>query len=102
MKYFTILIMMFSLIAALPASAQAACETEQTVTVKVNGLICDFCARSLEKMFGQRDAVSRISVDLDKGLVTITLKPTATMEDAEIKRLITDSGYDVAAMERGC
>jgi len=41
-----------------------------TVTVKVNGLVCDFCARALEKIFSKQDSVENIEVDLTTKMVT--------------------------------
>jgi hypothetical protein len=78
----------------------AACE--DTVLVKVNGLVCDFCARALEKVFGQREEVSGITVDLDKGVVSIAMKPGQTIDNETLTGLITDSGYNVTSIDKGC
>ena len=47
-------------IAARPGAAVAGPD----VVVKVNGLVCDFCARSLEKTFRKTGKVAGVSVDL--------------------------------------
>lgn len=83
---------------AKPLNAECA----DTVNVKVDGLVCDFCARALEKVFGKRDDVEGIKVDLDNGLVTVAMKPGQTMDGATLTKLITDSGYNVRAIEKGC
>lgn len=75
---------------------------EDTVNIKVNGLVCDFCARSLEKIFLKRGDVAGIKVDLGKGLVAVAMKPGSTIDDTTLTKLITDSGYNVSAIERGC
>ena len=75
---------------------------DDTINVKVDGLVCDFCARALEKVFGKRDDVERIKVDLDNGNVMVAMKNGQTMDDDTLTRLITDSGYNVRAIERGC
>lgn len=85
---------------AWSATTDAACK--DTINVKVNGLVCDFCARALEKVFGKRDEVSGINVDLDKGEVVIATKPGQTIEDDDIKSLILDSGYNVTDIKKGC
>lgn len=72
----------------------------EDVTVKVNGLVCDFCARSIEAMFGKRADVSGVKVDLDKGEVKLALKDDSKLDDAQLKKLVTDSGYSVTAIER--
>ena len=71
-----------------------------TIDVDVNGLVCDFCARALEKTFGKRDEVTNIVVDLDNAKVTVTLKDEQVMDDVMLTKLITDSGYNVVAIKR--
>lgn len=66
-----------------------------TVYADVNGLICDFCARALEKVFGREEAVDSIKVDMDSKVVTIHFNEGQTLGDDRIEELITDSGYDV-------
>ena len=78
----------------------AACE--DTINIKVSGLVCDFCARSLEKLFLKRGDVAGIKVDLGKGSVVVAMKPGLTIDDATLTKLITDSGYNMNAIHRGC
>lgn len=75
---------------------------EDAINIKVNGLVCDFCARSLEKVFLKRGDVAGIKVDLGKGLVVVAMKPGSTIDDTTLTKLITDSGYNVNVIERGC
>ena len=73
---------------------------DNIVYVSVNGLVCDFCARSIEKMFEKKEAVSRISVDLENMLITIFLKNNQKLNDETIIEIIKDSGYDVTKVKR--
>ena len=73
---------------------------ENIVYVSVNGLVCDFCAGSIEKMFEKKEAVSRISVDLENMLITIFLKDNQKLNDETIIEIIKDSGYDVTEVKR--
>lgn len=90
------------IVTLLAAPAQAAEGCADTINVKVNGLVCDFCARALEKVFGKRDDVADINVDLDNGLVNVAMKPGQTIYDETLTRLITDSGYNVREIQKGC
>ncbi|MEM9102265.1 MAG: heavy metal-associated domain-containing protein [Pseudomonadota bacterium] len=72
------------------------------VDVKVNGLVCDFCARALEKVFGKQEEVSGIAVDLDNGKVVVTLKEGQKIDNVTLTALITDSGYNVVDIQQGC
>jgi copper chaperone CopZ len=86
-----------TLTVATPAMAAA---TAEAVTVKVNGLVCDFCARSIEAMMKKRPDVSGVHVDLDKGEVHLALKANATLDDPTLRKMITDAGYAVTGIER--
>jgi copper chaperone CopZ len=65
------------------------------IHIKVNGLVCDFCARSTEKIFYKEKDVAGVKVDLDKGLVIITMKQGKTLSDTKIENLIHDAGYSL-------
>ncbi len=67
--------------------------------VQVNGLVCDFCARALEKVFGREKAVESIKVDLNSKHIVLNLKPNQQIAESRIKKLITDSGYHFVKME---
>ncbi|RMB08147.1 heavy-metal-associated domain-containing protein [Eilatimonas milleporae] len=72
-----------------------------TVIVDVNGLVCDFCARAVEKVFSRRDEVAGVAVDLEAKTITLAMKPGGQIDDATLKKLIVDSGYNVLAVRRG-
>ena len=68
--------------------------------VSVNGLVCDFCARAVEKVFGKQDAVETITVDLTAKIITATLRDGKTMTDETVTKLVTDAGYNVTSIKR--
>jgi copper chaperone CopZ len=86
--------------APLATAATPPAATAQAVTVKVNGLVCDFCARSIEAMLKRRNDVSSVHVDLGNGEVHVGLRAGSTLGDAELRKLVRDSGFAVAAIER--
>ncbi len=88
------------LAALLAAAPLAAAPAPELVTVKVNGLVCDFCARSIEAMMKTRSDVSGVHVDLDKGEVHLKLKAGATLDDPALTKLMVDSGYSVTGIAR--
>ncbi|MFN3370364.1 MAG: heavy-metal-associated domain-containing protein [Sphingomonadaceae bacterium] len=96
----TLLIAALLAAAPLPAVAAAPTPAAQLVTVRVNGLVCDFCARSIEAMMKRRTDVERVHVDLGKGEVHLGLRAGSTLDDATLRKLVTDSGYAVTAIER--
>ena len=91
---------------AIPALAQMEAATDsmisaQTmVTAKVNGMVCDFCARAVTKVFGKEAAVENVHVDLDKGEIHVTLKTGADLTDERVASLVKKSGYDLVSIAR--
>ena len=101
--------LMIALIAALSTSmalaqAEAAAVSEASaqtlVTAKVNGMVCDFCARAVTKVFGKEDAVDSVHVDLDNGEIHVTLKAGSALSDERVASLVKMSGYDLVSIAR--
>ena len=90
MKQLAIILTIGMLTFAAPAQA-----ANSKVYVDVHGLVCDFCARALEKVFGRQAAVSDIDVNLNTKVITLNLKDGMQLEDGMISKLINDAGYNV-------
>ena len=71
-----------------------------TIEMKVNGLVCGFCAQGIEKTLRKNPATAYVVVSLENRLVAIATKEGQDITDAELKKALTDSGYDVKAIER--
>ena len=93
---------MLSLGLAFGYTGSAEAATCDKAIVKVNGLVCDFCARALEKVFSTKSEVEKIAVNLDAGQIDITYKPGQKLEEAELKKLVEDAGYTPTAFTGGC
>lgn len=106
MKLIAIALAATSITIAMPAAmaqdtpAEAAIGTSGMITAKVNGMVCDFCARAVTKVFGKQDAVENVHVDLDKGEIHVTLKAGADLSDETVADLVKKSGYDLVSIER--
>jgi len=75
-------------------------ETVPKIVAQVNGLVCDFCAQALKKIFKKETAVDYITVDLNGGVVEITLKPGQQISDERVADLIRKSGYSLVTTTR--
>jgi len=75
-------------------------EGTPTIVAKVNGLVCDFCAQALKKVFKKEEAVASLNVDLDSGEVRIGLKDGQTLSDERVAKLIRKSGYSLVETSR--
>ena len=79
---------------------EAITENAVVIIAKVNGLVCDFCAQALKKVFKKEGAVESLNVDLGAGEVRIALKQGQSLEDERVKKLIRKSGYSLVSTER--
>lgn len=70
------------------------------ISVDVNGLVCDFCAQAVKKVIGKQDGVTNVDVDLVAKKIVISLDDNTELDDEKITSLITDSGYDLVAINR--
>jgi copper chaperone CopZ len=92
MRYYLLtLVITFGLSAAVSA---------ETIKATVNGMVCGFCATGIEKTFKAQAEVKTVNVDLAKKLVTIGTKEGQTIDDAKLKKLMTNTGYTVVSIDR--
>ncbi len=71
-----------------------------TIEMKVNGLVCAFCARGIEKTFLKNPAVADVVVSLEAKLVAVQTKEGTDISDQELRTTLTDVGYDIKSIER--
>ena len=94
-----IILLFFTLITFKVTKSQERLENE-VLSISVNGLVCDFCARSIEKLFSKKESVKSINVNLEQMLITISLRKGKSLNDDIITKVITDSGYDIREIRR--
>ena len=66
----------------------------QIAIVNVNGMVCDFCARGIEKSFSKDMNLKKIDVDLSKGKVLLAYDLEKKISFDEIKKLIVENGQN--------
>ena len=82
------------LILASPAMAIA----QQNYVIKIDGMTCKFCAHNVKKHLKNIDGVVDVSVDQDKGLATLSVKPGTQLTDEQLKGKIAEAGYNYRGM----
>ena len=65
------------------------------IDVSVKGMVCDFCARGIEKVFKKEKAVKAVNVDLSSQKVLVELHEGVTISDSRITKLIESNGISV-------
>ena len=71
-------------------------EIVDTLTFKVSGLVCSFCAHGLNKGIGKMDYTDKnnVFVDINNQIVKVVILKEPNIE--ETIKVISDSGYDVS------
>ncbi len=107
MKHLNLLLCCAALaLSTAPVSAQSQAAPEATatqatmLTVHVKGMVCDFCARAVTKVFSRNKAVDGVHVDLDSGEIHVGLKPGMMLADDEVEAMVKKSGYAMVSVER--
>jgi|DEB0MinimDraft_6_1074348.scaffolds.fasta_scaffold147069_1 copper chaperone CopZ len=70
------------------------------INVDVSGLVCEFCAVTIEKNFKEKDEIEEVNVDLDQKKVFLTFKDGKDLSDEEIDDIIKNNGYNVVKINR--
>ena len=73
-------------------------DNSQIAVVSVKGMVCDFCARGIEKTFMKDAAVKKIDVDLTKGKVLIAYTSDAEVSFDVISQKILANGQNATGM----
>jgi len=71
----------------------------QIAVVDVNGMVCDFCARGIEKTFQKDSSIKRIDVDLSKGKVLLDYSNGVEIDFDDIKKKILANGQNATGMK---
>jgi mercuric ion binding protein len=72
----------------------------KTIEMDVNGLVCAFCAQGIEKSLKGFPATDEVFVSLEHRIVAVQLKDGADIDDATLRKAITDAGYTIVAIRR--
>ncbi len=70
----------------------------QIAVVNVKGMVCDFCARGIEKTFTKDPNVKKIDVDLSSGKVLIAYNKGQQIQFDDIKEKILTNGLNAIDM----
>ena len=74
-------------------------KNSQVAVISVNGMVCDFCARGIERTFKKDKAVQKIDVDLTRGKVLVMYAQSATVNFEDIKKKILSNGQNATDLQ---
>lgn len=87
--------------AVLLAGSMPVLAAAETINTKVNGMVCAFCAQGIEASFRKLPEVASVHVDLDQFNVRVETKGNLSIDDATVRRIIIDAGFEVVEIKRG-
>lgn len=100
--------LVFLLLAGPPGTAAAAEHwPADAYVLRVDGLACPYCGYGVEKQFQRREGVVRTDIDMDNGVVVVTVAPGTRFSDDELESIVYDAGFELGgiaqrpAAERG-
>lgn len=71
-----------------------------TLKAEVNGMVCAFCAKGIEKKLKALPEGQAAFVDLKSRVVAFQLKDGQNLSDETFNKVIQDAGYSVSKVER--
>ena len=71
------------------------------LVVDVLGVVCDFCAIALTKIFNRQKEVAATHVDLNKKTLSLVLFANSDLTDKQIADLAVQAGYRISGVRRG-
>jgi len=74
-------------------------EGKQVAVVSVSGMVCDFCARGIEKTFFKDKSVLKLDVDLSGGKVFIAFEGDKNIDFEDIKNKILSNGQNATDLQ---
>ncbi len=67
--------------------------------LRVDGLACPFCAYGIEKELKRTEGVEGIDIDINAGIVTVTMADGAVMTEAQASQIVEDAGFTLGGFE---
>lgn len=71
-----------------------------TFVAVAEGVVCNHCVAGIEKSLRLDPAVTKVSIDMDKGLVRVSTRADRPFDVARLRQALTDAGYGVVRAER--
>jgi cation transport ATPase len=83
-------------LASVFLSSRAAISAEpQVKSVRIQGMVCSFCAQGLLKGARANPKISNVNVSLEKKTMSLVMKPGEEITDEEVQQVVQDAGLRV-------
>lgn len=68
--------------------------------IKVQGMVCAFCAQGIEKNFNKRKEVKKTDVDLDKMEVTVHFNKGMSLDKKNMEEIVKGAGFAFKGLKK--
>ena len=65
----------------------------------VDGLACPFCAYGVEKKLGAVEGVEELDIDINGGVIWVTMAGETVLDEAAAKQAVEDAGFTLRHFE---
>lgn len=73
----------------------------ETLTLRVDGLSCPFCAYGLEKKLKSLRSVESLDVKINTGVIHLKLKKNASVQESELRKKVNEAGFTLREIQAG-
>ncbi len=80
-------------------TATAAWADSHVYKLYVDGLACPFCAYGVEKKVGGLTGVEKVEIEIEEGLVAVTMASNATLTEAAAAKAVDEAGFSLRKFE---
>ena len=74
--------------------------TGASIRLRVDGMVCPFCAYGLEKRLQEIASIDAVLIRISDGLVQIRTKENQELTDAALEDAVKKSGFSLTGIER--
>ncbi len=86
-------------VALVATAAHAANDAGNNIVLKVNGMVCSYCAQGIEKRLSKLPQTDKVYVNLGQKTVAVQAKAGQKFDLAKVKAEVVDAGYDVTSID---
>ena len=67
---------------------------------KVDGMVCAMCVQSIKLRLNKEKEIQTVKIDMNTGLVDITLQPGAELSNKKLSDAFKESGYPAKELKQ--
>lgn len=94
------LILVAASVPVIAVGGETGLEGRTLYRLQVDGMVCPFCAYSVEQRLQALAGVEYVDVDVESGRVMVGVQPDHRLEAAQVRKLIEGAGFQFKGLER--